>query len=60
MSLSTRGSMADNAANGGSQMGTWESDTAIVPKIPGNAGEGKGVYAIRPCPRDTYTIHRDR
>ena len=55
-----RGSMADNAANGGSQMGTWESDTAIVPMIPGNAGVGKGVYMVRLCSRETLSIHSDR
>jgi len=34
-------SMADEARNGGSQTETRESDTVIVPKIAGNAGEGK-------------------
>jgi len=53
-------SMAHNAANGESQMAAWESDTVIVPSISGNADVGKDVYTIRPCPRDTLTIHRDR
>jgi group II intron reverse transcriptase/maturase len=35
------GSMADNAANRGSQKEMRESDAVIVPKITGNAGEGK-------------------
>ena len=33
--------MAYNAINGGSQKTVRESDTVIVPKIPGNAGVGK-------------------
>ena len=33
--------MAYNATNEGSQKMLWESDTVIVPKIPGNAGVGK-------------------
>jgi len=52
--------MAYNAENGGSQMVAWESDTVIVPLISGNAEVGKDVYTFRPCPRDTFTIHRDR
>ena len=52
--------MAYNATNVGSQMAAWESDTVIVPMISGNADVGKDVYTIRPCPRDTFTIHRDR
>jgi len=52
--------MAYNATNGGSQMVTWESDAAIVPTIPGNAGGGKGGTQFRPCPRETFTILRDR
>ena len=42
------GSMAYNATNGGSQKAAWESDTAIVPKIPGNAGGGKGGTQVGP------------
>ena len=33
--------MADNATNRGSQTAARESDTVIVPRITGNAGEGK-------------------
>jgi hypothetical protein len=33
--------MTDNATNGGSQKGAWESDAVVVPVIPGNAGGGK-------------------
>ena len=48
-----RGSMADNAANGGSQTAARESDAAILPKITGNAGVGKGVHTVRTCLWDT-------
>ena len=58
--LSLSGSMAYDAANGGSQTVPWESDAVIVPLMPGNAGVGKDVHTIRPWPRDTFTIHRDR
>jgi len=34
--------MAYNAVNRGSQTAARESDAAIVPEIPGNAGGGKG------------------
>ena len=41
-----QGSMAYDAANGGSQKGARESDTVIVPVIPGNTGIGKdGTHA---------------
>jgi hypothetical protein len=39
--------MADNATNGGSQTGARESDAVIVPRIPGNAGEGKDAHTSR-------------
>ena len=39
---------------------TWESDAAVVPVIPGNAGGGKGGHMVRLCKRDTFSIHRDR
>jgi hypothetical protein len=59
--LFTQGkSMAYNATNGGNQKAVRESDTVIVPKIPGNAGVGKDVYTSRTCPRDTFTLHRER
>ena len=51
--------MAYNVINGGSQTVVRKSDTDIVPMITGNAGEGKGVYTSRTCPRDTSAIHRD-
>ena len=41
-------SMADDATNGGSQKAVWESDAAIVPKTPGNAGAGKGGTQLGP------------
>ena len=41
-------SMAYNAINGGSQTVTRESDTAIVPMKPGNAGGGKGGTHLGP------------
>jgi len=52
--------MANNATNGGSQTGVRESDAVIVPMIAGNAEGGKDEHISRPCPRDTFTIHRDR
>ena len=52
--------MADNAINGGSQKATWESDAVIIPVIPGNAGVGKDEHTSRTCPRDTFSILRDR
>jgi group II intron reverse transcriptase/maturase len=39
--LSPQGVWQNNATNGGSQMGLWESDAVIVPLTPGNAGIGK-------------------
>lgn len=41
-------SMAYNAENEGSQMTVWESDAAIVPMSPGNAGGGKGGTQLGP------------
>ena len=52
--------MANNAINGESQMTARESDAAIVLTIAGNAEGGKDEHTSRPCPRDTFTIHRDR
>jgi len=40
--------MADNATNEGSQTAAWESDAAIVPRKPGNAGGGKGGTQVGP------------
>jgi len=52
--------MAYNAANRGNQKAMRESDAVIVPKIPGNAGEGKDAHTSRTCLRDTSAIRRDR
>jgi hypothetical protein len=52
--------MTDNATNGGSQTAARESDAVIVPKIAGNAEVGKDAHTGRTCPRDTFTIRRDR
>jgi len=46
--------MANNAANGGSQKATRESDAVIVPTITGNAGGGKDGHVSRPCARETF------
>jgi group II intron reverse transcriptase/maturase len=43
-----QGSMAYNATNGGNQTVARESDVAIVPLKPGNAGGGKGGTQVGP------------
>jgi len=52
--------MADNATNGGSQTMARETDAVIVPTIAGNAEVGKDWHTGRACPRDTFSILRDR
>ena len=52
--------MADNATNGGRQTAVRESDAVIVPMIAGNAEVGKDVHTGRTCPRDTFSLHRER
>jgi len=52
--------MADNAGNGGSQTAARESDAVIVPRIAGNAEVGKDWHTCRTCPRDTFSLHRER
>jgi len=43
-----------NAINRGDQKTIWESDTVVVPKIAGNAEEGKDGTQLGPRQGNTY------
>jgi len=58
--LHTGGVWWNNAANGGSQTATWESDAVIVPVKPGNAGIGKDGTQVGPAYGKHSLIRGDR